>query len=460
MGMKKKEINYQLLIRRICLIVLDIICIIAASILALLTRFEFDFSQIPKEFLKVIYKYGPFTIVITLIIFSLFRIYSSLWEYAGIEEVFSLIAACLAAAVAKIVIILFTWSVMPRSWYVLDTIYLMILIGATRVSYRLIRLRRQNRTFPWSKRKKVMIIGGGEAGRSLITEIQNSKYLDQKVVCIIDDDPYKIGRYIKGVKVVGNRNSIKKSVKKYNVQQIILTIPSANAAKIRPIVEICQDTNCELMILPGVYQLVNGEVKASKLRPVNIDDLLGRDEVHVNLNEVMDYVYDLDIQNYITISFDDLVNVIDEIGGVTVFISEEEAAYYRENGMPDIQAGDVTLTGSQALAHARNRTLGNDFERTRRQRSVMYGIYRKIMEKKDPSALLPLINYAVNHVKTNMSVSEMYSMAKDVLSVDDLKMQQTCIPQDGTYTDITYEGMQVLKVDFDANKKKIEQLLY
>lgn len=559
---------------------------------------------------------------------------------------------------------------MPRSWYVLDTIYLMILIGATRVSYRLIRLRRQNRTFPGSKRKKVMIIGGGEAGRSLITEIQNSKYLDQKVVCIIDDDPYKIGRYIKGVKVVGNRNSIKKSVKKYNVQQIILTIPSANAAKIRPIVEICQDTNCELMILPGVYQLVNGEVKASKLRPVNIDDLLGRDEVHVNLNEVMDYVsgrvimvtggggsigselcrqiakhspkqliifdiyennaydiqqellreqpkldlvvligsvrdenrinsifeqyrpeiiyhaaahkhvplmegspneviknnvlgtynmvrmadkwnakrfvqistdkavnhvynvllvgtdsrdpdadrgrsdsmmmvsfnkkegkstaisflrdslvdidghgksrlghtyayggvgltintinktYDLDIQNYITISFDDLVNVIDEIGGVTVFISEEEAAYYRENGMPDIQAGDVTLTGAQALAHARNRTLGNDFERTRRQRSVMYGIYRKIMEKKDPSALLPLINYAVNHVKTNMSVSEMYSMAKDVLSVDDLKMQQTCIPQDGTYTDITYEDMQVLKVDFDANKKKIEQLLY
>lgn len=290
MGMKKKEINYQLLIRRICLIVLDIICIIAASILALLTRFEFDFSQIPKEFLKVIYKYGPFTIVITLIIFSLFRIYSSLWEYAGIEEVFSLIAACLAAAVAKIVIISFTWSVMPRSWYVLDTIYLMILIGATRVSYRLIRLRRQNRTFPWSKRKKVMIIGGGEAGRSLITEIQNSKYLDQKVVCIIDDDPYKIGRYIKGVKVVGNRNNIKKSVKKYNVQQIILTMPSANAAKIRPIVEICQDTNCELMILPGVYQLVNGEVKASKLRPVNIDDLLGRDEVHVNLNEVMDYV--------------------------------------------------------------------------------------------------------------------------------------------------------------------------
>ena len=288
--MEKKKVNYQLLIRRVCLIILDILCIIAASFLALLTRFEFDFHQIPPEFLKVIYEYGPFIIVVTLIIFTFFHVYSSLWEYAGIEEVFSLIAACLLSAVAKIVVISFTWSTMPRSWYVLDTMYLMILIGTTRVSYRLIRLRRQNRKFPWVKRKKVMIIGGGEAGRTLITEIQNSKYLDQKVACIIDDDPKKIGRYIKGIKVVGNRDSIKKNVKRYNIQQIILTIPSVNSARIRPIVEICQDTNCELMILPGVYQLVTGEVKASKHRPVKIEDLLGRDEVHINLNEIMDYV--------------------------------------------------------------------------------------------------------------------------------------------------------------------------
>ena len=288
--MEKKKVNYQLLIRRVCLIILDILCIIAASFLALLTRFEFDFHQIPPEFLKVIYEYGPFIIVVTLIIFTFFHVYSSLWEYAGIEEVFSLIAACLLSAVAKIVVISFTWSTMPRSWYVLDTMYLMILIGATRVSYRLIRLRRQNRKFPWVKRKKVMIIGGGEAGRTMITEIQNSKYLDQKVACIIDDNPKKIGRYIKGIKVVGNRDSIKKNVKRYNIQQIILTIPSVNSARIRPIVEICQDTNCELMILPGVYQLVTGEVKASKLRPVKIEDLLGRDEVHINLNEIMDYV--------------------------------------------------------------------------------------------------------------------------------------------------------------------------
>ena len=170
--------------------------------------------------------------------------------------------------------------------------------------------------------------------------------------------------------------------------------------------------------------------------------------------------YDLDIQNYITINFENLVGIIDEIGGVKVYISEEEAEYYRQNGMPNIQSGDVILTGSQALAHARNRTLGSDFERTRRQRSVMYGIYRKVMEDKDPSSILSLINYCMNQVETNMSVTEIYDMAKDVLAVDNLKMQQASLTQDGTYTDITYEGMAVLEIDFDANKKFLEELLY
>ena len=174
----------------------------------------------------------------------------------------------------------------------------------------------------------------------------------------------------------------------------------------------------------------------------------------------LNQTYGLDIQNYVTISFDNLVNVIDEIGGVEVYISEEEAEYYRKNGMPDIVAGDVTLTGSQALAHARNRTLGSDFERTRRQRSVMYGIYRKIMSEKDISALLPLINYCVTQVETNMSVTEIYDMAKEVLSTEDLKMQQACAPQEGTYTPIVYEGMDVLEIDVEANKKIIEDLLY
>lgn len=287
---KKKEFNYQLLIRRICLIILDIACIIGASVAALLTRFEFQFSSIPEEFLDVITKYEIYFIIITLLVFLVFRIYSSLWEYAGIEEVFSIILACLLSELFKIGIIAVTWSVMPRSWYVLDVLYLMILIGGSRFVYRMARMRRHNRAFPWRKRKRVMVIGGGEAGRALIAEIQNSQYLNQQVCCIIDDDPAKQGKYIKGIKIVGGRNTIKWNVKRYNIQQIIVTIPSAGAATLRPILDICKETECELLIIPGVYQLVNGEVSVSKLRPVSIDDLLGREEIQVNLDEVMGYV--------------------------------------------------------------------------------------------------------------------------------------------------------------------------
>lgn len=170
--------------------------------------------------------------------------------------------------------------------------------------------------------------------------------------------------------------------------------------------------------------------------------------------------FGLDIQDYVTINFDNLVNIIDELGGIEVTLTEEEAEYYRQNGMPDIQAGVVTLTGSQALAHARNRTLDSDFGRTRRQRSVMYGIYRKVLEQRDPSTLMPLITYCLTQVKTNMSVTEIYEMATEVLAVDNLKTQQAAVPQEGTYNSIDYEGMAVLEIDLEANKQYINELLY
>lgn len=170
--------------------------------------------------------------------------------------------------------------------------------------------------------------------------------------------------------------------------------------------------------------------------------------------------YNLDIQYYITINFENMVSVIDEIGGVTVHITEEEAAYYQQNGMPGITSGDVTLTGSQALAHARNRTIGSDFERTRRQRSIMYGIYQKVMREKDLKDLLPLINYCMNQVKTNMSVSTIYDLAKDVFAIDDLTVRQAAVPVDGTYRSISYQGMAVLEPDLEANIEYIESMLY
>ena len=170
--------------------------------------------------------------------------------------------------------------------------------------------------------------------------------------------------------------------------------------------------------------------------------------------------FDLDIQKYITINFENLVNVIDELGGIQVTLTEEEAAYYREHGMPDIQAGTVTLSGSQALVHARNRSLDSDFGRTRRQRDVMYGVYQKILEKRDASTLLSLINYCLTQVKTNLSVGEIYDLATSVLAENNLQTQQGVVPVDGTYQSINYEGMAVLDLDLEANKQRIHELLY
>ena len=282
--------NYKLLIRRACLILLDAVCILFASFFALATRFEFIIYQIPKEHLDELKEYEPWFILTTLIIFALFKIYSSLWEYAGPQEIFSIIWACIVSGILEIGIVLLSSGFLPRSYYLLRTMYLIAFVIGTRFSYRMIRLKKQNRHLPWRQQRRVMIVGAGEAGRSVIGEIQNSKYLNQKICCIIDDDPGKVGKYIRGIKIAGDRYSIKKCVRKYNIQQIIITIPSASVVQLRPILDICKETECELKIMPGVYQLVNGEVSVSKLRPVSIEDLLGREEIQVNLDEIMGYV--------------------------------------------------------------------------------------------------------------------------------------------------------------------------
>lgn len=170
--------------------------------------------------------------------------------------------------------------------------------------------------------------------------------------------------------------------------------------------------------------------------------------------------FDLDIQNYIIVNFENLVGIIDNMGGIPVNLTEEEAEYYRSHGMPDIQSGTVTLTGSQALAHARNRSLDNDFGRTERQRDVLYGIYNKVMQNRDPGTILSLINYCMTQVSTNMSVPDIYGIATDVLSADHLLTQTAAVPREGTYEFGEYEDMSVLELDLEANKAYIKELLY
>lgn len=288
---EKKNVNYQLLLRRICLVILDIVLIISSSLLALITRFEFSLNMIPVEFADVIFKFEFAFVPMTLIVFVLFRIYSSLWEYAEIEEAIKIIGAVIVSTLCELAFVVAVGSSLPRSYYVLRSVYLIIGVTASRYCYRWIRLRlRKGHKSTTGKKKNIMLIGAGEAGRAILQEIQNSRFLDEKVCCIIDDNRRKQGRFLLGVRVVGGRDSIKKNVKRYNIEQIIIAIPSASRKKLLPILNICKETECELKILPGVYQLVNGEVSVSKLRPVNIEDLLERRENVVNLDEIMDYV--------------------------------------------------------------------------------------------------------------------------------------------------------------------------
>ena len=287
-----KQKDTKLIIRRTCLVIIDIISIIFASFFALATRFEFIVSSIPPEHWNSLIKYLPYFVGVTMILLILFRIYSSLWEYAGLEEVFNIIWACVLSGITQFGVVLLTKGAMPRSYYLLDIIYLIIFISGTRFLYRYTRMRMQNRNFPWKTSKRIMLIGAGEAGNSLLTEMDNSKHVKGKVCCVIDDDPAKIGRYIRGVRVVGNRYTIKKNVQKYKIEQIIIAIPSAQSTAYKAILEICKETECELMTLPGMYQLINGEVNVSKIRPVSIEDLLGREEVQVNLDDIMGYVSD------------------------------------------------------------------------------------------------------------------------------------------------------------------------
>ena len=278
----------QLLVRRICLIITDILLTNGCVFLSLLMRFEINIAAIPAEY---IYKFKinaiPFTIV-TLIIFWCFRMYHSLWQYASIAELYKIVEACVVTEFAHICITAYMGWMLPRSCYFTSGVFLIVAMCASRFMYRMIRTLLQDYRHT-SEPIKIMIIGAGEATSVLMREIQNSRYMDNsKVVCIIDDDRQKVGKFIKGVKVVGTRN--KEAAKLFDVDEIIFAIPSASVEVKRAILNICKETDCTLKILPGVYQMVDGEISINSIRKVDVLDLLGRDPIEVDLESIMGYV--------------------------------------------------------------------------------------------------------------------------------------------------------------------------
>lgn len=278
----------KLLFRRIFLIILDALMINVCAFMAILIRFDFSFNSIPTHYLDAILEYAPWNTVITIFIFYCCRLYHSLWKYASIDEVTNVLIGCILAAVAQYIGIHAVKLHVPRSYYPLSMVFLIGGVVGTRFLYRFIRLLSQR--YHGAKKSRIMIIGAGEAANVIIREIAVSQYVDGVVVCVIDDNRSKVGRYIQGVKIIGTRQKIVEAARKYEITDIIIAMPSASRKDIRSILEICKETNCTLKILPGLYQLINEEVSVSRLRTVEIEDLLGREPVRIDAREVSDFL--------------------------------------------------------------------------------------------------------------------------------------------------------------------------
>lgn len=284
---KVKKIITKRTVRTILFIILDILALIICSLLAIATRF--DFTKISNIYIDNIYNYLLIDSIILVIIFKLYRIYKNIWSYASINELISIIFACTTfEAVEYLYKLIFNIN-MPRSYYLIKLILMYIFISAIRYSYRIARTLRD---YYQEKNglNNTMIIGAGEAGRMLLTEISNNKNnFSNKVCCIIDDDKNKIGSYIKGIPIVGNRKTIEYNVEKYNINEIIIAMPSINREKLNLILDECQKTTCQIKTLPSLSELV-GKPTMKKVRPITYEDFLGRKEIVVDIKAISSHL--------------------------------------------------------------------------------------------------------------------------------------------------------------------------
>lgn len=288
--MKKTE-KHALTVRIALLVMLDILFMQVASFASLWIRHEFDFQAVEETFIHTVWRYMPLNILVTLAVFSMFHLYTSLWKYASITELSCIVAAVAISSLLHVLGMAVMGLKMFKSYLLLYFLLFLFMVVGLRFSYRFFRFVRNkcNRGMA-EKRENVMIIGAGDAGAAIIKENRLSKAATRKVCCLIDKDPKKWGRYILGCPVVGGADKIMESVEKYKIQKIVIAIPSATSQQIKELVEICKETKCELKILPGIYQLIDGEVSISQLREVEIEDLLGREPVKVDLEEILGYI--------------------------------------------------------------------------------------------------------------------------------------------------------------------------
>lgn len=278
-------------VRIAVLFMYDVLAVYVAGWLALLARFDFNFQNLEDQYIIILNKYMPINILFCLFCFALLKMYSSLWQYASVQELLNVVIACTLGAGGQIIGMHMMFLNMPRSYFILFYLFLLVLIIASRFTYRSLRaIRKSIETGKWKKTIPTMVIGAGDAGYFLMKEILSSEKIHNKVVCVIDDDVHKIGHKIMGIPIVGDHTRIQDMVKKYGVEEIFIAIPTLSGKSKKEIYSVCKNTGCNLKTLPSMAQLINGDVKISMLRKVEIEDLLGRDQVSVNLDEVMGYI--------------------------------------------------------------------------------------------------------------------------------------------------------------------------
>lgn len=289
MDEKKETKGLQWIHKAIFLLLADVLTILFSYFAALLLRFDFAISTIPREYLVGYAWSMPFWVTAAVVVFYGCRLYHSIWRLASVSELRRILIAYTLLIPIYVAGGFFMRLRMPTSYYIMGYIISFCMTTGIRFSYRLLRfyVNRQDNSRPAAGRDRVMIIGAGRAGQTLIKEMLSSSKMNVQVCCIIDDNPNKKGRVLEGIPIVGNRYDIVDAVKKYDINRIVYAIPATTGKNRKDILNICKDTGCRMQTVPGVYQLVNGEVSVSKLRDVEITDLLGRAQVKVNNDEIL-----------------------------------------------------------------------------------------------------------------------------------------------------------------------------
>ena len=293
MGSRKPmKLNLGMAPKVIFIMMLDVLATVVSFFLGLWFRYDFSFAEIRPVHLEGFLSAIGLWCVITLLVFWIFRLYNSIWAFVSTPEVFRITGAYVVLGVIGVLVFHFDGNLMPRSSMVVGFLFSFVSTVAIRFSYRLLRTaqRRISHITHANGVKNVMLIGAGDAGRALAVEFTNSDHIQDHLSCVIDDNPVKWNKQLCGVPIVGGRQDILTAVKKYKISKIIFAIPNCTAKSRKEILDICATTGCEVQMLPGIFQMVNGEVSVSKLRKVDPQDLLGREPIKVNLDEIVGYI--------------------------------------------------------------------------------------------------------------------------------------------------------------------------